>query len=253
METDDREPGSGTPASRQGDRHHVRGVDRDLYRGSDHPRHGGRSVGRDLLAPRDPYRDGDRGDRGRRRPCDPAPRPASHDRSLTKEPPPKRRGAGCRRGRLGGARGRAPRDRRPGRRSTPDRLVRNGVRRSGRHAGHAVVERLRAGAGSGIVALGGWFAEQEWRGARLDRLLDGAVGESIVVRSVTGYNRRFPRSGATGLLLATHVGDAPLSTGHGAPAPLVVPGRRGFWWVKWVTGIDVSDEPSWWQSPFPLT
>ena len=97
------------------------------------------------------------------------------------------------------------------------------------------------------------FAEQEWRGARLDRLLDGAVGESIVVRSVTGYNRRFPRSGATGLLLATHVGDAPLSAGHGAPARLVVPGRRGFWWVKWVTGIDVSDEPSWWQSPFPLT
>ena len=104
-----------------------------------------------------------------------------------------------------------------------------------------------------LDCTGGWFAEQEWRGARLDRLLDGAVGESIVVRSVTGYSRRFPRSDATGLLLATHVGDAPLSAGHGAPARLVVPDRRGFWWVKWVTGIDVSDEPSWWQSPFPLT
>jgi DMSO/TMAO reductase YedYZ molybdopterin-dependent catalytic subunit len=34
---------------------------------------------------------------------------------------------------------------------------------------------------------------------------------------------------------------------------LVVPGRRGFWWVKWVTAVDVNDEPWWWQPPFPLT
>ena len=104
-----------------------------------------------------------------------------------------------------------------------------------------------------LDCTGGWYAEQEWRGARLDGLLNGAAGESIVVRSVTGYSRRFPRSDAAALLLATHVGGAPLSAGHGAPARLVVPGRRGFWWVKWVTAIDVSDEPWWWQPPFPLT
>jgi voltage-gated potassium channel Kch len=104
-----------------------------------------------------------------------------------------------------------------------------------------------------LDCTGGWYAEQEWRGARLDRLLDGAVGESILVRSVTGYSRRFARSDAPSLLLATHLGGAPLSAGHGAPARLVVPGRRGFWWVKWVTAIDVNDEPWWWQPPFPLT
>jgi hypothetical protein len=32
-----------------------------------------------------------------------------------------------------------------------------------------------------------------------------------------------------------------------------VPGRRGFWWVKWVERIEVSSTPWWWQSPFPLT
>jgi voltage-gated potassium channel Kch len=104
-----------------------------------------------------------------------------------------------------------------------------------------------------LDCTGGWYAEQEWRGARLDRLLEGAAGESIVVRSVTGFSRRFARSDASGLLLATHVGGVPLSAGHGAPARLVVPGRRGFWWVKWVTAIDVNDEPWWWQPPFPLT
>jgi hypothetical protein len=104
-----------------------------------------------------------------------------------------------------------------------------------------------------LDCTGGWYAEQVWRGARLDRLLDGADGGSFVVRSITGYGRRFPRSDAAGLLVATHIGDAPLSAGHGAPARLVAPGRRGFWWVKWITAIDVDDEPWWWQPPFPLT
>jgi hypothetical protein len=104
-----------------------------------------------------------------------------------------------------------------------------------------------------IDCTGGWYADQVWRGARLDRLLDGTDGESIVVRSITGYSRRFPRSDAAGLLVATHVGDAPLSAGHGAPARLVAPGRRGLWWVKWIAAIDVDDEPWWWQPPFPLT
>jgi DMSO/TMAO reductase YedYZ molybdopterin-dependent catalytic subunit len=111
-----------------------------------------------------------------------------------------------------------------------------------------------------LDCTGGWYAEQLWRGVRIDRLLDHADGESIVVRSITGYSRsitgysrRFPLSDAAGLLVATHVAEAPLSAGHGAPARLVAPGRRGYWWVKWVATIDVDDEPWWWQPPFPLT
>jgi DMSO/TMAO reductase YedYZ molybdopterin-dependent catalytic subunit len=33
---------------------------------------------------------------------------------------------------------------------------------------------------------------------------------------------------------------------------MVVPGQRGFAWVKWVVAIDVDDQPWWWQPPFPL-
>ena len=47
---------------------------------------------------------------------------------------------------------------------------------------------------------------------------------------------------ARGFLLATHVGDAPLAHGHGAPARLVAPDRRGFQWVKWVTQIELHAE-----------
>ncbi|MDQ4009340.1 MAG: molybdopterin-dependent oxidoreductase [Actinomycetota bacterium] len=98
----------------------------------------------------------------------------------------------------------------------------------------------------------GWYSEQTWRGTRLDRLLPPGAGSSILVTSVTGYRRRLPAVDAPGLLLATHVAGVPLSAGHGAPVRLVAPGRRGFWWVKWVTAVELSDEPWWLQSPFPL-
>jgi Oxidoreductase molybdopterin binding domain len=105
-----------------------------------------------------------------------------------------------------------------------------------------------------IDCTGGWFAIQDWEGARLDWLLFSTQpGESILVRSRTGYARRFPSRDATRLWVATRAGGEPLSAGHGFPARIVAPNRRGFWWVKWVDSIEVSDTPWWLQSPFPLT
>jgi len=104
-----------------------------------------------------------------------------------------------------------------------------------------------------LDCTGGWYAEQVWSGTRLDRLLpDLDPGTAIEVRSVTGYRRRFPASDAPRLYMATRVGGELLSAGHGAPVRLVAPGRRGFWWVKWVAGVRVVDGPWWLQSPFPL-
>jgi DMSO/TMAO reductase YedYZ molybdopterin-dependent catalytic subunit len=98
----------------------------------------------------------------------------------------------------------------------------------------------------------GWYAEHTWAGTRLDRLLPPSARGSVLITSVTGYRRRLPAADASTLLLATHVAGAPLSAGHGAPVRLVAPGRRGFWWVKWVTAVELSDEPWWLQAPFPL-
>jgi DMSO/TMAO reductase YedYZ molybdopterin-dependent catalytic subunit len=104
-----------------------------------------------------------------------------------------------------------------------------------------------------LDCTGGWWAAQEWQGAFVSRLVEGRAGRSITVTSATGYRRRFPAHDAGRLLLATRVGGEPLSPGHGAPARLVVPGRRGFWWVKWVSSITVDDVPWWLQLPFPLS
>jgi DMSO/TMAO reductase YedYZ molybdopterin-dependent catalytic subunit len=100
----------------------------------------------------------------------------------------------------------------------------------------------------------GWYAEQDWTGVPVAALLHGTAGaRSLLVHSVTGYQIRYPVEDLDSLLLATSVGGQPLSPGHGYPLRLVAPGRRGFWWVKWVDRIELDATPWWWQSPFPLT
>ena len=104
-----------------------------------------------------------------------------------------------------------------------------------------------------LDCTGGWWSTHDWSGVRLSRLVGAEPeGRSIVVRSSTGYARRLPAGDAGRLLLATRLDGQPLGPGHGFPARLVAPGRRGFWWVKWVTRIDVVDAPWWLQPPFPL-
>jgi DMSO/TMAO reductase YedYZ molybdopterin-dependent catalytic subunit len=102
-----------------------------------------------------------------------------------------------------------------------------------------------------IDCTGGWWAEQVWSGVRLADL-DLSPSASVDVVSATGYRRRLPASDVATVLLATHAGGQPLADGHGGPVRLVVPGRRGFWWVKWVVAVEGTDEPWWLQPPLPL-
>ncbi len=100
----------------------------------------------------------------------------------------------------------------------------------------------------------GWYSTQIWTGANVADLLGPDLsGRSLEVRSATGYTRRFPIGDAGKMMLAHKLGQEPLSRGHGAPARLVAPGRRGLWWVKWVTEIRTSDRPWWLQSPISFT
>jgi hypothetical protein len=101
----------------------------------------------------------------------------------------------------------------------------------------------------------GWYAEATWTGVPLDALLDPAslaAAGSVEVTSTTGYRRRFPTADAASLWLVTRLEGLPLVAGQGAPVRLVAPGRRGFWWVKWVASVELSALPPAAQSPFPL-
>jgi len=101
----------------------------------------------------------------------------------------------------------------------------------------------------------GWYADATWTGVPLAALLEPcrlAAARSVVVTSVTGYRRRFPVEEVDRLWLATALEGRPLTAGAGAPVRLVAPGRRGFWWVKWVASVELSDRPAAAQPPFPL-
>jgi hypothetical protein len=105
-----------------------------------------------------------------------------------------------------------------------------------------------------LDCTGGWYATQDWVGVPVSALVrTTGDAKSLHVRSATGYGIRFPVADLDRLLLATRVGGAPLARRHGFPLRLVAPGRRGFWWVKWVERIELQPTPWWWQPPFPLT
>lgn len=104
-------------------------------------------------------------------------------------------------------------------------------------------------AGDELVATldctGGFYSRQRWRGIRLGSLIARAQplpqARHVRVISHTGYRWSFALAEADDLLLATTVAEDPLSHGHGAPARLVAPGRRGFQWVKWVVRLELHD------------
>jgi hypothetical protein len=120
-------------------------------------------------------------------------------------------------------------------------------------------ERLAALPQTSVVCAldctSGWYSTNRWSGVALTDLLPALPPgtRSVQVRSATGYARRLDTSDLDGVLLATHMDGVPLPPEHGAPARLVAPGRRGYWWVKWVTDVSPSALPAWAQPPFPLT
>jgi len=107
-----------------------------------------------------------------------------------------------------------------------------------------------------LDCTGGWYTVQRWSGVLVAALLEQAGLEngarSLLIRSTTGYTRRFPLDEAGDLLLATHVEDEELSAGHGFPLRLVAPGHRGYGWVKWISEVEVSSDPAWLEPPLPL-
>jgi hypothetical protein len=103
-----------------------------------------------------------------------------------------------------------------------------------------------------LDCTGGWWSTQAWDAVPLRDLVAGHSARSVTVTASTGYSRLFPFSAVDDLCLAVGYGGEPLRRGHGGPVRLVAPGRRGPWWIKWVTSIQLDDRPSWLQTPFPF-
>jgi len=94
-----------------------------------------------------------------------------------------------------------------------------------------------------LDCTGGWYTIQTWRGIRLADLLSQAQirleAKGIVLRGVANYTAPFTLEQAEEILLATRVSGEVLNHSHGFPLRAVIPSRRGWHWVKWITEIEI--------------
>ena len=94
-----------------------------------------------------------------------------------------------------------------------------------------------------LDCTGGWYTVQTWRGVLLLELLEQAQllpqAKGIILRGVRDYSAPFTLAQAQEILLATHVSEQTLDHPHGFPLRAVVPSRRGWHWVKWMTEVQV--------------
>jgi DMSO/TMAO reductase YedYZ molybdopterin-dependent catalytic subunit len=94
-----------------------------------------------------------------------------------------------------------------------------------------------------IYCPGEWSVVVAWEGIPLSRLLSLAGVPSpfdhLTVESVTGYRMDLSQNdiAASGTMIAFKAGSAPLKLEHGYPARLVLPGKPGYEWVKYVSRI----------------
>jgi Oxidoreductase molybdopterin binding domain len=90
----------------------------------------------------------------------------------------------------------------------------------------------------------GWASTQHWRGVSVSRLLDQAGAQNdarqVTCVGVTGASAVLSVEEARQALIATHIGTEALNEGHGFPARLVAPTRRGYHWIKWMSELAVS-------------
>ncbi len=95
-----------------------------------------------------------------------------------------------------------------------------------------------------IDCTGGWYSTQVWQGVHLaDLLAQVEIQEErhhILLKDVSGYAVFFTPEEVSQMLLATYVGDRMLNHWHGFPLRVFVPSRRGGYWVKWLTEIEIT-------------
>ena len=85
-----------------------------------------------------------------------------------------------------------------------------------------------------------------WTGVPLMDLLDPAdlQGEYVMLRAADGFYEEFPVDALETGFLAVGMNGRPLPREHGAPARALIPGHWGEINVKWLTEIEILDEPA---------
>ncbi|WP_251329290.1 molybdopterin-dependent oxidoreductase [Haloplanus pelagicus] len=85
-----------------------------------------------------------------------------------------------------------------------------------------------------------------WTGVPIADLIDDAdpEGDYVMLRAADGFYEEFPVDALETGFLAVGMNGQPLPRAHGAPARALIPGHWGEINVKWLTEIEILDEPA---------
>ncbi len=107
-----------------------------------------------------------------------------------------------------------------------------------------------------LFCVEGWQERLVFEGVRLADVLEPAGPETgvttIIFRAADGYSSSLPYEDVQrlDLMLAAKINGLPLDEMRGMPFQLVADTKLGYKWIKWVTSIELSDEPfsGFWES-----
>ena len=103
----------------------------------------------------------------------------------------------------------------------------------------------------------GWSATILWQGVKVSDLIDAAGPDpganTVIFTAVDGYTTSLPLDYITRnqILLAYGMNNITIPDERGFPFILVAEDKWGYKWIKWVNGIQLSDDPSYrgyWES-----
>lgn len=103
----------------------------------------------------------------------------------------------------------------------------------------------------------GWSVKILWEGILVKDLISQAeptiAANTIIFKAYDGYTTSFPLNYTieNNILLAYKINNATLPAERGFPFQLVAESKWGYKWIKWVTEIELSDDPDYrgyWES-----
>jgi DMSO/TMAO reductase YedYZ molybdopterin-dependent catalytic subunit len=101
-----------------------------------------------------------------------------------------------------------------------------------------------------LFCVEGWEVTLLWEGVRVEDLLANAGvnpdANTVIFYAADGYSTSLPLDYIKDrdILLAYSINGVILPAERGFPFQLVAEDRWGYKWIKWVTGIEVSDDPA---------
>lgn len=96
----------------------------------------------------------------------------------------------------------------------------------------------------------GWDVTILWKGVQVRDILSRSEikpsANTIIFHAVDGYSTSFPLNYVRDnpILMAYYMNNQTLSNARGFPFQLVAEDKWGYKWIKWIMGIEITDDPA---------